>query len=104
MGRADGVKEAELQALEHYARSPWFSDRERAALACAEVMATANAVPEELFERVRQHFTEDEIVELTATIVWEICAAKFNRALEIEGQGICAVRNLQESAGDGTFS
>ena len=31
------------------------------------------------------------IVELTATITWEICAAKFNRALEIEGQGIGAV-------------
>jgi alkylhydroperoxidase family enzyme len=44
-----------------------------------------------LFERVRRHFTDDEIIELTAIITWEICAAKFNRALEIEGQGICAV-------------
>jgi hypothetical protein len=31
------------------------------------------------------------IVELTATITWETCAAKFNRALQIEGQGIAAL-------------
>ena len=69
-----------------------FSERERIALSFAELITTSNTVDDALFERVRREFTEDEIVELTATITWEICAAKFNRALEIEGQGICAVR------------
>lgn len=54
-------------------------------------MAEGNTVGEEVFAAVRLHFHEDEIVELTAVIAWEICAAKFNRALEIEGQGICFI-------------
>lgn len=82
----------ELHALADPASAALFSDRDRAALAYAEAIACANTVPEQVFENLKAHFTSDEIVELTAVITWEICAAKFNRALEIEGQGICAVR------------
>jgi alkylhydroperoxidase family enzyme len=81
----------ELGALTDPANSPLFSERERAALAYAESITTASSVPNDLFSNVTQHFTGDEIIELTATITWEICAAKFNRALEIEGQGICMI-------------
>ncbi len=82
----------ELAALNDPANSPLFSAVERTALAYAESITTLSSVPDDLFKDVREHFTDDEIVELTATITWEICAAKFNRALEIEAQGICAVR------------
>ena len=82
----------ELGALNDPANSPLFSAAERTALAYAESITTLSSVPDDLFKSVRQRFTDDEIVELTATITWEICAAKFNRALEIEAQGICAVR------------
>ena len=81
----------ELGALNDPANSLLFSERERTALAYAESITTANSVPDVLFGNVAQHFTGDEIIELTATITWEICAAKFNRALEIEGQGICMI-------------
>ena len=91
MGRADGVSDAELDALADYKRSPLFDDRDRAALEYAEAITVAGTVPDELFARVQRHFGEDAIVELTATITFEICAAKFNRALEIEGQGMCRV-------------
>jgi alkylhydroperoxidase family enzyme len=73
--RAAGIGEDELAAL---------SERDLAALAYADAIVTSNAVEDELFEAVRRHFSEAEIIELTATITWEICAAKFNRALEIE--------------------
>lgn len=89
MGRADGVTEAEIEALSEYASSPLFSEPERAALAYAETVTRESAVPDALFEGLRAHFSEEAIVELTAAITWEICAAKFNRALDIEGQGIC---------------
>ena len=92
MSRAAGVSAEELMALSNPASNASFSDRDCVALAYAESITNANIVPEDLFERVKGHFTDDEIVELTATITWEICAAKFNRALEIEGQGICVVR------------
>lgn len=89
VSRADGISQEHLAALGAYAGNPAFNEAEQAALAYAESMATGNHVSSELFEGVRRHFSEDEIVELTALIAWEICAAKFNRALEIEGQGIC---------------
>lgn len=89
VGRADGIQEADLAGLAAYQGNSAFGEREQAALAFAECLATSNQVPDEVFAGVRQSFSEDEIIELTATITWEICAAKFNRALEIEGQGIC---------------
>jgi len=91
LGRADGVTEEELRALGAWTNSPMFEARERAALAYAEAMANGNTVTEAVFDSVSSQFTADEIVELTAAIAWEICAAKFNRALEIEGQGICFI-------------
>ena len=85
------MSDAELDALRDPASSGLFSEREHAALAYAEAITTGNTVADELFARVRHHFSDDEIVELTATITFEICAAKFNRALEIEAQGVCRV-------------
>jgi len=97
VGRSDGIREDDLAALAAYGGNPAFSEREQIALEYAESMASNTSVADELFVRLRRHFSEDEIVELTAIIAWEICAAKFNRALEIEGQGICL-------AGGGTSS
>lgn len=91
VSRADGISDAELEALEDYAASPLFGERERAALAYADAITKGSTVAGAIFERVRRHFDEDAIVELTATIAFEICAAKFNRALEIEAQGVCRV-------------
>jgi alkylhydroperoxidase family enzyme len=76
LSRAHGVSESELQALAHYENAPQFSERERAALAYAEVIARSNTVPQSLFSRVEKYFNQDEIVELTAIITWEVCAAK----------------------------
>lgn len=92
VGRNDGIGELDLAALSDYNANPVFSEAEQAALAYAESMVVRTAVPDELFVRVRASFSEDEIVELTALIAWEICAAKFNRALEIETQGVCVVQ------------
>ena len=89
MSRADGVSDAELAALPEYAASIHFTERERAALAYAEAITAASVVPSELYQRVQRHFNDDEIVELTATVAWEIAAAKFNRVFEIESQGVC---------------
>lgn len=92
VSRADGIDDRELDALGDYRDSELFNERERAALAFAEAITLGNTVPDNVFQAVRLHFSEDEIVELTATIVWEIAAAKFNRALEIESQGICLLK------------
>ena len=85
MGRSAGVTDEELEALRRPAPVSLFHAREQAALDYAEAITLSNEVDAGLFEKLRRHFSEEAIIELTATITWEICAAKFNRALEIEG-------------------
>jgi len=84
VGRAAGISEEELAALREPSVDECFNERETVALAYADAIVAAHVVGKELFANVRRHFSEDEIIELTATINWEICVAKFNRALEIE--------------------
>ena len=45
-------------------------------------------VSDELFARLREFYTDDQIVELTGTVAWENASSKFNRALRIPSQGL----------------
>lgn len=79
------VTSEELAAVSHFAESPLFNEREKAAIAYAEeVSRTPVRVSGELFERLRRHFDEEQIVELTAAIAYENYRARFNHALDIE--------------------
>jgi alkylhydroperoxidase family enzyme len=53
--------------LNAWRETPFFSDREPAALEWTEALTLIGEThaPDEVFERVRQHFTEDELVALT---------------------------------------
>ncbi len=50
------------------------------------ITITELEVSDEFFGRLQNHFDDDEIIELTATIAWENCSSKFNRALRIASQ------------------
>ena len=81
------MADEKLLALADHATSPLFDDRERAALAYADAITrTGEEVPDELFERLRRHFDEDQLVELTALIAWENASSKFNHALGVPSQ------------------
>ncbi|MDX2223068.1 MAG: carboxymuconolactone decarboxylase family protein [Rhodospirillaceae bacterium] len=61
-----GVPQAQIDALDNYERGP-FSEKEKAALALADVMVLTNPkgyVTRELYARARAHFTDGEMVEL----------------------------------------
>ena len=82
-----GVSDEKILALEEYATSPLYDERERAALEYAERMTiTDQDVDDELFSRLRRFFDEDALVELTAAIAWENSSSKFNRALRVPSQ------------------
>jgi alkylhydroperoxidase family enzyme len=82
-----GVSDEKILALEKYATSPLYDEKERAALEYAERMTfTDRDVDDELFSRLRGFFNEDALVELTATIAWENSSSKFNRALRVPSQ------------------
>ncbi|HEX8853951.1 MAG TPA: hypothetical protein VF754_10720 [Pyrinomonadaceae bacterium] len=77
----------DLSAVSHFDDSPLFSEREKAALAYAEeVSRTPVRVSAELFERLKSHFNEEQIVELTASIAYENYRARFNHALDIKSE------------------
>jgi alkylhydroperoxidase family enzyme len=60
---------------------------ERAALKYADAMTlTDRDVDDELFGRLRQLFSDDALIELTAAIAWENASSRFNRALRVPSQ------------------
>jgi alkylhydroperoxidase family enzyme len=66
---------------------------ERAALEYAEAMTiTGQRASDELFARLRSHFDEAQIVELTAAVALENFRSKFNVPLGIESQGFCVLK------------
>jgi alkylhydroperoxidase family enzyme len=82
--------DAKLADLGGWAESRAFSDLERVALEYAERMTyTGRKVDDALFERLKAHFSEPQIVELTAAIALENFRSKFNPALGVESQGFC---------------
>ena len=84
-----GVPDEKILALDHHAESDLFTDAEKAALEYADAMTLSDRdVTDELFERIRARFTEDQIVALTAAVAWENFSAKFNRALRVPSQGL----------------
>jgi alkylhydroperoxidase family enzyme len=84
--------EAKLAAVTAWRESPLFSEAERAALEYAErITRTDETVDDALVERLKRHFTEVQIVELTAAIAFENFRSKFNPALGIESQGFCLI-------------
>ncbi len=66
---------------------------ERAALEYAERMTiTGERVTDELWARLRAHFSEPQMVELTAAVALENFRSKFNVPLEVEAQGFCVLK------------
>ena len=92
-GMQNGATEDKIRAIDQAATSPLFDETERVALAFAEaVTITGQRVSDELFARVRKHFNEAQVVELTAAVALENFRSKFNVALGIEAQGFCIIR------------
>jgi AhpD family alkylhydroperoxidase len=65
--RAAGETEQRLYALDAWRETPFFDDRERAALAWIEAvtLVSQSHVPDAVYDEARKHFSEKEIVDLT---------------------------------------
>jgi alkylhydroperoxidase family enzyme len=84
-----GVTTEKILALGEYATSPLYSEAERVALEYADAITLSDRdVSDDLFGRLRTHYDDDAIVELTEVIAWENASSKFNRALRIPSQGL----------------
>ena len=69
--RANGETEQRLYGLAAWRETPYYSARERAALEWTEALTLVSQThaPDDVFERVREQFSEDELVHLTLAIV-----------------------------------
>jgi len=84
LARRLGASEAELEALKR-GDLAGFSSRERAALEFAERLTLdSNNVGDALFQELRAHFDEGEIVELAAVAGIFNYFNRFNNVLEME--------------------
>jgi AhpD family alkylhydroperoxidase len=65
-----GETDQRLYELNAWEEGPFYSDRERAALAWTEAVTRVadSHVPDEIYERVRQHFSEKEMADLTLAV------------------------------------
>ncbi len=83
-----GLTEEETNELATYKDSEKFTELEKAAIEYAEYLTRTSAnVPDKVFERLRSHLDERQLVELTATIAWENFIGRFNRGFDVQPQG-----------------
>lgn len=84
--------EAKMRHVADWRASTLYSATERVALEYAERMTiTGQRVDDALFDQLKQHFNEAQIVELTAAVALENFRSKFNVPLQVEAQGFCIV-------------
>jgi AhpD family alkylhydroperoxidase len=81
--RAAGETEQRLYSLSAWREAPFYTDRERAALEWTEAvtLVAETHVPDDVYDRVRAHFGEEELVNLTTAVVtinaWNRLAVSF---------------------------
>ena len=91
MTESEGGLEKVAEVL-NWRDSKLFSPAERVALEYAErITYTDRQVDDALFVELKKHFTEAQLVELTAVIALENFRSKFNPTLGVEAQGFCMV-------------
>ncbi len=85
-----GASPDKVQALDRWRDSELFDERERVALDYAEAVTYPDrGVDDALMARLKRHFDDDAIVELTGLIAFQNLSSKFNSALGIAPQGFC---------------
>jgi AhpD family alkylhydroperoxidase len=81
--RAAGETEQRLYELDAWRETPFYTERERAALAWTEAVTLISEghVPDSVYEEARRHFSEKELVDLTMAVVsingWNRLAISF---------------------------
>ena len=81
--RAGGESEQRLYVLSAWREAPFYSDQERAALAWTEALTLIahDEIEDELYEDVRAHFSEKQLVDLSIAIIaingWNRLAISF---------------------------
>ena len=95
-GMRSGSSEEKVRQVAEWRASALFSEMERDALEYADRITKVEKVDDALFGRLRRHFSEAEVVELTAVIALENFRSRFGPALGVEAQGFCLLPHTPE--------
>src|SRR5713101_215978 len=88
VSRTNGASAEKIEALPHYRNSALFSETEKLVLEYADgITQTPVEVKDALFAKLREKFSDAQLVELTATLAWENYRARFDHALGVEAEG-----------------
>lgn len=91
VGAKQGMPAEKLDALSNFSTSERFTARERAALAYSEAIVREDReVTDACAARLREHFSEAEVVELTFIVGYQTFASKFAKAFRLKPQGFAA--------------
>lgn len=100
--RAAGETEQRLYLLDAWREAPFYSQRERAALSWTEALTLVadNHIPDEIYNEVRQHFSEKELVNLSLAVVaingWNRLAIAFRSEVGAYQTGMVATMMKKE--------
>ena len=90
MGRKAGLSDEKLLAIKGDERSA-FNAKELLVIELADALVTAPAnVSDDLYARLRQEFSEEQLMELSAQIAFENYRARWNRVFEVESDELYA--------------
>jgi alkylhydroperoxidase family enzyme len=84
MAIASGISAEQLESIAHWETSGLFDDRQSAVLAYTDEVIGDSGVKDETFAKLRELFSDGEIVELTLAATFYLNLAHFARALRIE--------------------
>lgn len=88
-----GSSKEKINHLHNFKTSTHFSEEEKLALELADcITRTEGKVSTDLWTQIKQHYSQDAIVDLTGLIAFQNLSSKFNEALEIQPQGFCTLK------------
>ena len=81
-----------VDALAYWQEAGCYCEAERLALEYTEAVTRSDRqVTDDLMQRLKTVFSDDQIVELTGLIAFQNLSSKFNAALDVPAQGFCQV-------------
>jgi uncharacterized peroxidase-related enzyme len=88
LGRRAGVTDQMLASLDDHEKSDLFTYMEKEALSWAEgVTKNPGEIDEELFKQLKNHFTQQQVVELTILAAFFNMVARLSQSLDVEVEG-----------------
>ncbi len=89
MGRKAGLTDDKLRAVLGDDRSI-FNETECLVIELADAMVTAPSnISDDLYARLRNQFSEEQLMQLSAQIAFENYSARWNRVFDVESAHIC---------------